>query len=153
MKLKTGYSDLTPDEAAALGDSVYTNMNGVAKWAAFAALIAALPAQVQAVRDAQKATGPSAEQQLEDATSALIANLGAIADDANRTQNVTDADLASTTLPPVKERTPTTDVPPAPTNLRMRHGNMPGSVDGTCDAIPGGNIRGFEGQWTSIWAN
>jgi hypothetical protein len=59
---------------------------------------------------------------------------------------VTEADLAGAGLPLVKERTQTTDVPVAPGNLRLRHGNMPGAVDGTVDPIPGGNIRSYEGQ-------
>lgn len=38
------------------------------------------------------------------------------------------------------------DSPDAPGNLRLRHGKMPGTVDGTVDPIPGGNIRTYEGQ-------
>ena len=38
---------------------------------------------------------------------------------------------------------------PAPQNARLRHGQMPGSVDGTVDPIPGGNIRSYEGQWAT----
>ncbi|HEV2803393.1 MAG TPA: hypothetical protein VGW57_00550 [Chthoniobacterales bacterium] len=73
--------------------------------------------------------------------------LGAIADAANRTTGVTDADLASTGLPAVKQRTQLTEPPEAPQNVRLRHGQMPGAVAGACDPIPGGNIRSYEGQW------
>jgi hypothetical protein len=147
-KLKTGYSDLSPEAAAELGDTVVANMTGVALWSAFAALITALPATVQAVRDAMTMTGPAATATVQVKTAVLAAALGAIADKANKTTGVTEPDLAGTGMPLVKERTATTDVPPAPTNLRLRHGNMPNTVDGTCDPIPGGNIRSYEGQST-----
>ena len=80
------------------------------------------------------------------ATAQLAKTLGAVADDANRTPGVTAADLASTGLPENKQRTVTKEVPDAPGNLRLRHGKMPGTVDGTVDPIPGGNIRTYEGQ-------
>jgi hypothetical protein len=80
--------------------------------------------------------------------SELIVNRANIADAANKTPNVTDTDLASTGLPQVKQRVQLTEPPPAPQNLRLRHGQMPGSVDGIVDPIPGGNIRSYEGQWS-----
>jgi hypothetical protein len=148
MKLKTGYSDLTPSEAVKLGDSVGENMTGKAVWAAFVALLTQLPLDVQAVRDAMKATGPGASTQLRLAEDKLANQLGDIAQAANDTTAATEADLAGTGLPIVKQRVSLTEPPPAPTNLRLRHGQMPGDVDGTVDPIPGGNIRGYEGQWT-----
>ncbi|MDQ6623148.1 MAG: fibronectin type III domain-containing protein, partial [Verrucomicrobiota bacterium] len=51
-------------------------------------------------------------------------------------------------LPAVKQRSQTTNPPDAPQNLRLRHGQMPGTVDGVVDPIPGGNIRSYEGQST-----
>ena len=64
MKLKTGYSDLSPSDAVELGDAVGENMTGKALWAAFAALLTQLPLDVQAVRDAMMATGPGAAKWL-----------------------------------------------------------------------------------------
>src|SRR5207248_9884195 len=147
MKLKTGYSDLTPGAAADLGDAVGPNMTGKPIWAAFAALITQLPLDVQAVRDAMTATGPGAATQLRLAEDKLATTLGDIADAANKTTTATEADLAGTGLPSVKQRVSLTDPPPAPGNLRLKHGQMPGDVDGSVDPIPGGNIRSYEGQW------
>src|SRR5205085_1070055 len=73
--------------------------------------------------------------------------LGDIADAANKTTTATEADLAGTGLPSVKQRVSLIDPPPAPGNLRLKHGQMPGDVDGSVDPIPGGNIRSYEGQW------
>lgn len=139
---------MSPTAATELGDTVGTNMTGVALWTAFAALITALPAAVQAVRDAIAMSGPSATATVRIKTGLLAGALGEIAEKANETTGVSEADLAGTGLPLVKERTQTTDPPPAPLNLRLRHGNMPGAVDGTVDPIPGGNIRSYEGQST-----
>ena len=146
-KLKTGYSDVSPTDAADLGDAAKLNMTGKPIWAALAALLTQLTTDVASVRSAMTATGPGASAQLQAATGVLAKTLGDIADAANKTTSVTEADLAGTGLPLVKERTVTTEVPPAPLNLRLRHGALPGEVDGTVEAIPGGNIRSYEGQW------
>jgi hypothetical protein len=148
MKLKTGYSDLTPTEGVDLGNQVKANMAAKPIWAALAALLTQLGLDITAVTTAMAATGPGAAEQLAAADDALSATLGAIADAANRTSGVTDADLASTGLPAVKQRTQLNEPPPAPQNLRMRHAQMPGGADGVCDPIPGGNIRSYEGQKT-----
>ena len=148
MKLKTGYSDLTPTEGVDLGNQVVTNMTGKPIWAGLAALLTQLPLDIQAVVDAMAASGPGASTQLAAADDKLSITLGNIADAANKTPNVTDADLASTGFPQVKQRVQLTEPPDAPQNLRLRHGQMPGSVDGAVDPIPGGNIRSYEGQWT-----
>jgi hypothetical protein len=148
MKLKTGYSDQIPTALADLGDQVGTNMTGKPIWAGLAALLTQLPLDVTALRNALKATGPGASTQVQDAAAQVADTLGAIADGANRTDNVTDTDLASTGLPATKQRSQTTEPPDAPQNLRVRLGQMPGTVDGVVDPIPGGNIRSYEGQWT-----
>jgi hypothetical protein len=148
MKLKTGYSDLTPAEGVDLGNQVVANMTAKPIWAGLAALLTQLPLDIQAVTTAMAATGPGAAAQLAAADDALSITLGNIADAANKTANVTDADLASTGLPQVKQRVQLTEPPSAPLNLRVRHGQMPGSVDGSVDPIPGGNIRSYEGQWS-----
>ncbi len=109
-------------------------------------MIADIPAAVAALRAALQSTGINAHEQVEAAADKLAALIGAVADDANRTPGVTDVSLASTGLPEFKPRTETKDVPDAPQNLRLRHGKMPGTVDGTVDPIPGGNIRTYEGQ-------
>ncbi len=148
MKRKTGYSDQTPIELADLGDVVGTNMTGKPIWAALAALLTQLPLDVSAVRTALLATGPGASSQLQASAGKLADTLGGIADGANRTTAATETDLASTGLPAVKQRSQTTNPPDAPQNLRLRHGQMPGTVDGVVDPIPGGNIRSYEGQST-----
>jgi hypothetical protein len=148
MKLKTGYSDLTPAEGVDLGNQVVTNMTGKSIWAGLALLLTQLPLDIAAVTAAMAASGPGAAAQLAAADDALSITLGNIADAANKTPNVTDADLASTGLPQVKQRVQLTEPPPAPQNLRLRHGQMPGTVDGIVDPIPGGNIRSYEGQWS-----
>ncbi len=148
MKLKTGYTDLKHNDLADLGDTAYTNMNGKPLWDAFKALIAQIAADVTALRTAMQSKDNNAHEQVQAAAAKLAATLGAVADDANRTTGVTDVDLASTGLPAAKPRTHTTEVPNAPANLRLRHGKMPSTVDGTVDPIPGGNIRTFEGQWS-----
>jgi hypothetical protein len=150
MKLKTGYSDLTPAEGLELSTQVKANMTAKPIWAALAALLTQLGLDITALTTAMAATGtgPGATQQLAAADDALSHTLGAIADGANRTAGVTDAELASTGLPAVKQRTQLTEPPPAPQNLRMRHAPNPGGADGTCDPIPGGNIRCYEGQKT-----
>ena len=148
MKLKTGYSDLTSAEGVDLGNKVGPNMTGKPIWAGLAALLTQLPLDIKAVTDAMAATGPGAATQLAAADDALSLTLGNIADAANKTPNVTDADLAGTGLPQVKQRERLTEPPAAPQDLRVRHGQMPGTVDGTVDPIPGGNIRSYEGQWT-----
>lgn len=148
MKRKTGYSDQTPIELADLGDVVGPNMTGKPIWAALAAFLTQLPLDVSAVRTALLATGPGASTQLQAAAGKLADTLGAIADGANRTTAATETDLASTGLPAVKQRSQTTNPPDAPQNLRLRHGQMPGTVDGVVDPIPGGNIRSYEGQST-----
>ena len=145
MKLKTGYADLSPADAAKLGDSVGLAMVGVALWAALAAMVAALGGLVTAVRSALLLNGPGASQQVTDTTAALANALGDLADAANKTVGATEADLAATTFPLVKHRAQLTSEPDAPANLRMRHGLMPGVVLGMVDAM-GGNIRSFEGQ-------
>ena len=147
MKLKTGYSDLTPAEGVDLGNQVKANMTGKPIWTGLASLLTQLPLDVAAVTTAMAATGPGAAEQLAAADDALSITLGNIADAANKTPNVTDAELASTGLPQVKQRVQLTEPPPAPQNLRLRHGQMPGRVDGTVDPIPAGNIRNYEGQW------
>ena len=60
---------------------------------------------------------------------------------------VTEADLAATMFPFVKERVRTTTVPPAPQNLRAKHGPVSGQVICTCQ-IDMENIRVLEVQWT-----
>ncbi|MEY2564375.1 MAG: hypothetical protein QOH88_2568 [Verrucomicrobiota bacterium] len=147
MKLKTGYSDLTPAEGVDLGNAVVTNMTGKPIWAGLAALLTQLSLNITAVTNAMAATGPGAAAQLAAADDALSITLGNIADAANRTPAVTDADLAGTGLPQMKQRVQLTEPPPAPQNLRLRHGQMPGSVEGAVDPIPGGNVRSYEGQW------
>jgi hypothetical protein len=122
-------------------------MTGKPIWADLAALLTKLPLDVTAVTNAMAATGPGAAEQLAAADDALSITLGNIADAANRTANVTDADLAGTGLPQVKQRVQLSEPPPAPLNLRLRHGKMPGSVEGAVDPIPGGNVRSYEGQW------
>ena len=148
MKLKTGYSDLTPAEGVDLGNAVVANMTGKPVWAGLAALLTQLPLDIMAVTDALVASGPGAAAQLAAADDALSITLGNIADGANKTANVTDADLASTGFPQVKQRKQLTEPPEAPQNLRLRHGQMPGTVDGIVDPVPGGNIRSYEGQWS-----
>lgn len=147
MKLKTGYSDLTPDEAVDLGGKVKLNMTGKPVWSALNTLLTQLPLDITAVTTAQSATGPSASTQLELATGKLADTLGAIADGANRTAAATEVDLASTGLPAVKQKTQLTEPPPAPQNTQLRHGQMPGEVLATVEPPPGGNIRAYEGQW------
>jgi hypothetical protein len=145
MKLKTGYADLSALQAVDLGDSVGLAMTGKPIWAALAATVAALGGEVAAVRSALLLTGPGASQQVQDTTATLADGLGNLADAANKTVGATDADLAATTFPPVKHRVQLTSEPDAPQNLRLKHGLMPGDVDGMVDAM-GGNIRSFEGQ-------
>ena len=147
MKLKTGYSDLTPTEGVDLGNAVNANMTGKPIWSGLASLLTQLPLDIAAVTAALSATGPGAAAQLAAADDALSITLGNLADGANKTANVTDADLAGTGFPQVKQRVQLTEPPPAPENLRLRHGQMPGSVDGACDPIAGGNVRSYEGQW------
>lgn len=146
MKLRTGYADLTPTEGVELGNEVITNMTGRIIWNGLAAIFAQLPVDIQGVDDAMAASGPGAATQLQAAEDALATTLSSLADGANKTAGVTDADLASTGFPVVKQRVHLTDPPVAPLNLRLRHGQMPGVVDGAVDPIPGGNIRGYEGQ-------
>lgn len=148
MKLKTGFSDLTADQVVNLGDSVKAAMTGKPIWSGMTALLTQLPLDIQALRDALAATGPGASQLVEAADLKASNTLGDIADAANKTPNVTDAELAGTTLPQVKERQAQTQVPPAPEDLRPRHGPMPGDVDASVNPIPGGNIRTYEGQWS-----
>src|SRR5256885_7612452 len=124
-------------------------MTGKPIWSGLASLLTQLPIDIAAVTAALPATGPGAAAQLAAADDALSIPLGNLADGANKTPNVTDADLASTGLPQVKQRVQLTEPPPAPQNARLRHGQMPGSVDGTVDPIPGGNIRSYEGQWAT----
>jgi hypothetical protein len=147
MKLKTGYSDLTPTEGVDLGNHVKSNMTAKPIWAGLTGLLNQLGSNIAAVTTALASTGPGVAEQLAAADDALSLTLGAIADAANRTTDVTDADLASTGLPTVKQRTQLTEPPQAPQNVRLRHGQMPGAVAGACDPIPGGNIRSYEGQW------
>jgi hypothetical protein len=148
MKLKTGYSDLTPAEGVELGNTVKVNMTGKPIWSGLASLFTQLPLDIAAVNTAMAATGPGAAAQLAAADDALSITLGNLADGANKTANVTDADLAGTGFPQVKQRVQLTEPPPAPQNARLRHAQMPGGVDGTVDPIPGGNVRSYEGQWT-----
>src|ERR1041385_5492761 len=116
MKLKTGYSDLTPAEGVDLGNQVVTNMTGKSIWAGLALLLTQLPLDIAAVTAAMAASGPGAAAQLAAADDALSITLGNIADAANKTPNVTYADLASTGLPQVKQRVQLTEPPPAPQN-------------------------------------
>jgi hypothetical protein len=76
-----------------------------------------LPLDVQAVRDAMVATGPGASTLVQTATKKLADTLGDIADDANKTTAATEADLASTTLPAVKQRVSATHCSTVPGNL------------------------------------
>jgi hypothetical protein len=84
MKLKTGYSDLTPTEGVDLGNAVNANMTGKPIWSGLAPLLTQLPLDIAAVTAAMSATGPGAAAQLAAADDALSITLGNLADGANK---------------------------------------------------------------------
>ena len=55
MKLKTGYSDLTPAEGVELGNTVVANMTGKPIWSGLASLLTQLPLDIAAVTTAMAA--------------------------------------------------------------------------------------------------
>lgn len=147
MKLKTGYYELTAAQALELANIVAVNMTGKAIWAALAALLAQLATEAVALSNAMSASGLGASDALVAATRTVATSLSRIADGANNTAAVTEAQLSSTGLPQGKQRAALTHAPNSPQDLQLRHGQMPGAVDGKVKADPEGNIRGYEGQW------
>ncbi len=77
---------------------------------------------------------------------ALADSLGMMSTNLMETENVTETDLASTEFPVVKERERTTNVPPAPSDLRLRHGPISGQLVADCK-LAMENIRLLEVQW------
>jgi hypothetical protein len=149
MKLKVGYLAYTPLKLAELANKVLASTKEVAIWGSLAALLSKLAADTAALRLATTGSGPGKEVAVAAAFGTLAATFASLATAFMAVPGVTAADLASTSLPFVKERTRATSVPDQPGNLRMRHGAFPGSVAGVCDPpASDGNIRGYEGQYT-----
>lgn len=147
IKLNTGFSGFSPDELANLGDAVATNLPTIAIFNTLTPTPAQIATAVTNLRNAIKSTGPSRDQQIDGAFQALSDLLGHVAENAMQVANVTDANLAAIGLPVAKSRVRSTAPPEICPNLRLRHGDNPGEVFGTCDP-PGPNIRIYELQWT-----
>lgn len=147
MKLKTGYEDYSTDDLLHLGEKVPPNITGRPIFATLKPTPAQVDDATEALRDAMDMVGPARAQALKAATHALATLLGAIAVNAPQIPSVTDTDLAAIGLPIMKERVRETNVPPAPADLRLRHGAMPGEVRGVCQPA-GPNIRGYVSQYT-----
>jgi hypothetical protein len=89
-------------------------------------------------------TGPGRGLAIEADLADLLTEVGT---NAAKVPNATDTDVAEIGLPEAKSRVRSTAVPDICENLRLRHGDSPGEVLGTCDP-PGPNIRIYELQWT-----
>lgn len=147
IKLRTGYDDYSDDGLAHLGETVATKLPTIPIFSTLKPTPAMIAAAALALRNAIAMVGLGRAEAIKAAFTALEDLLAEVAVNAPQVPGVTDTDLAEIGLPKVKAAVRETTVPAAPTNLILRHGALPGEVDGRCTP-PGHNIRGYVSQHT-----
>jgi hypothetical protein len=146
-KLKSGFSSYSANELAELGANVGPAVASMAIFAGIHPTPAEIAAAVEDLRSKIVATGTGAKIALKASMERLAALLSTMSINLMGTADMTETNLAATKFPLVKDRERTTAVPPAPGDLRLRHGAISGQVVGSC-RLPMEKIRLLELQWT-----
>lgn len=146
-KLRTGFTEYSPGDLASLGGKVGPAVAGIPIFAAITPTPAEVALQVKDLLAKMDAVGPGAKVALHASKAKLAQMLSTMARNLMATPNVTETELAETQFPLAKVRERTTSTPPAPGDLRLRHGAVSGQVLGSC-RMSMANIRLLEVQWT-----
>ena len=146
-KIRSGFKEYNANDLVDLGARVGPQVAGMAIFAGIVPTPDAIALQVTDLRQKMLGTGPGATETVRAAMLTLATSLSTLATNVMETPGVTEADLAATEFPMAKEVQRTTTVPPAPANLRLRHGAISGQILGRCDTL-GDNIKTYEIQWT-----
>ena len=125
-KLKTGYTDYDASQLAQLGGQVGPKVAAMPIFAGVIPSPAIIAADVANLRAKMIGAGLGAAVALHSAMRTLAGSLSLLATNLMEVPNVTESDLAATGFPWVKERVRTTQPPPAPLDLTLRHGDLQG---------------------------
>jgi hypothetical protein len=146
-KLKTGFSRYTPDQLVELGSKAGPAVAKLPIFSGIKTTPAMIAAAVEDLVLKRTATGWGATVAMRASKVALARLLTAMTTELMQVPDATAVDLAASLFPMVKERERTTNVPPAPGDLRLRHGQRSQEVIASCK-LRMANIRTLESQWT-----
>jgi hypothetical protein len=146
-KIKLGFSEYSADELEDVANAALEAIPEILIFASVTPSIASLRALVDDVAQKKMEKGPGAHTALRASMKTLADGFSLFATNLNNTPNVTETDLEETTLPMEKERTRTTQVPTQLLDVRLKHGTMPGVVEGKCK-VSEDNVRWIVAEWT-----
>ena len=148
IKLQTGFSHITVNGISLLGTTVGTNLGANPIWGSLQPTGTDVMAATGVYDSARNMHGPGRKQALQAARQSLVKLLADVAMNAPQVKAATDTDLAQIGLRVLQKPGPKNTQPPEKCeDLQVRHGELPGTVNGKCKA-QGRDVRFYEGQWT-----